>query len=83
MYKTRKTIERACIENYECIGYSTISIEYPAVKKLSYVEDLEAENGFYPWCMKSSEGHNQADEQHNYYRRTRRVQYIAANCLIH
>ena len=78
MYKSRKAIERACTENDKCIGYSTISVELGISE---YVEDREAENGFYPWCLKASEGLYQADERFNYYRRTRGIQYTAANCI--
>ena len=78
MYKSRKAIERACTENDMCIGYSTISADHYTI---SVVEDREGENGFYAWCLKSTEGLYQADEGHNYYRRTRGIQYTAANCI--
>ena len=82
LHKNRKSLERACTESYDCIGYSTISTEHPEVKKLAYVKELEAENGFYPWCMKKTEGDYKADEQHNYYGRTRGIVYKAENCNI-
>ena len=82
LYRNRKALEMACTANYECIGYSTISSEHPKVKNLSYVEELEAENGFYPWCMKRTEDWYKADEQQNYYRRTRGIEYNANKCII-
>ena len=78
MYKSRKAIERACTEDDNCIGYSTISVDN---KINPYVEDREAEDGFYPWCLKSTEWLYEANEGHNYYRRTRGIQYTAANCI--
>ena len=82
LWQNRKALEMACTATVDCIGYSTIRAEHPAVKNLSYLGNLEAENGFYPWCMKKMEGKYEPDEHLNYYRRTRGIEYKAEKCII-
>ena len=59
-YNTRKELEDACSKDSACVGYSTHNAQN---------KGAVAENGFYPWCLKSTEetGTNQGD--HNYYRK--------------
>jgi len=66
-YKTRAELETACTIDYTCIGYSTIR---------DHNTGAVAENGFYPWCLKKTEGQMKIQPSHNYYRKNPRSEYM-------
>ena len=67
-YSIRAALEAACTANPACVGYSTIN-------RRELVPGGVAENGFYPWCLKRTEGNSATvDATHNYYRK------IPGNC---
>ena len=63
-YKTRAELETACTMDSTCIGYSVA--KYFSTLAL---HSAVAENGFYPWCLKKTEGQRKIDPSHNYYRK--------------
>ena len=61
-YNTRAALEAACTADPACVGYSTIN--------RNIVSGGVPENGFYPWCLKSTEDNTATiDTTHNYYRK--------------
>ena len=61
-YKTPAEIETACNNDQTCIGYSTH-------RDLNTGAEPFAENGFYPWCLKKTEGQTRIVKNQNYYRK--------------
>ena len=65
-YKTPAEIETACNIDQTCIGYSTH-------RDLNTGAEPFAENGFYPWCLKKTEGQTRIAPNQNYYRKIQQM----------
>lgn len=57
---TRGMIQAACTSNPKCVGYSTRQFKHTNSRAV-------AENGFYPWCLKSADIGRTKDKSHNFY----------------
>jgi hypothetical protein len=62
-YRTRALLQAACTSNPRCVGYSTRTSTF--FDRLRYV--TVGEDGFYPWCLKSSDLGRSKDKSHNFY----------------
>jgi len=60
IYSTLAEIEGACTADSNCVGYSTWTEANTGAT---------AEDGKYPWCLKSSEEARTIDATHNYYKK--------------